>query len=115
MVRRPVGLVREVLDQFRLHEVRSWIRQGLELAQGRTDEEFEADQRAHRVARQAEDQRLVPGAEEQRFAGLHFHLVKVSLDAEFLEDAGHQVEFACRHAAGKNEDIRIQSARRQGT
>src|SRR5262249_47767569 len=67
------------------------------------DKQFEANQRTHRVARQAEYHGLAESTEKDRFARLHGDFVEVWFDAQLLQNAGHQVELSGRDAAGQDQ------------
>ena len=60
----------------------------------------QADQRADRVARQAENNGLFFNTKKERLAGLHVHLVEDWLDPEVAEHVGDQIFFARRYTAG---------------
>ena len=76
----------------------------------RADEQFEADQAADRIARQAKDERLLAAgmpfdAKPERFTRLEIDLVKDLLNAEIGQDSRHQIENAGGDSAREDQHV----------
>ena len=74
------------------------------------NELFKGDHRRHGVAGQPESQRLSDFSEGHRLTGTDRKLPKVHIPAKFLEDRLCKIIISHRHAAGENQNVRLQPA-----
>src|SRR5262245_8212748 len=93
-ISRTVVLSRQIARQRNRNERRARHGKAGEFPQGWPDEQLEADERAERVAGEAEDELVRAGAEEERLARLHPDLVQVGLDPGLAKDLRDEVVLA---------------------
>src|SRR5437016_12060013 len=70
----PICLVGEVLSQTCLDKKRTGLLMARQPANRRAHEQLKTNQGADGISRQAENQRSIPSAKENRLARLHLHL-----------------------------------------